>query len=80
MKFDIKVLIGYLQTLDGGIKNLDVEPAKAIGAHVRGYFQYIAPTMPPHLVLINFHSLMVMHLKTTMKLSPSTIANKLRAI
>ena len=55
VNIDIEGLIGYVQTPDRG--NKDVEPAKAIGVHVRGYFQYTAPTTPPHLALTNFHSL-----------------------
>ena len=66
--------------MDGGNKAHD--PAKAIGAHVRGYFQYTTPTTPPYLALTNFQSLTnyFMHLKTKMNYGPTTITEKLRAV
>ena len=68
----------YLQTLDGG--NKDHEPAKAIGAHVRGYFQFTKPTKPPHMALLNFDTLLkyFTHIKT--KYRATTVADKLRAV
>ena len=80
VNFNIDGLIGYLQTLDGS--NKDYEPAKAIGAHVRGYFQYTPPTRPPHAALLDFHALTnyFSHLKTERKFSATTISDKLRAI
>lgn len=53
--FDTEGFINYLQTLDGG--NKDYEPAKAIAAHVKGYFRFTPATKPPHMALLNFHSL-----------------------
>ena len=50
--FDIDGFINYLQTLEGG--NKDYEPAKAIAAHVRGFFRFTPSTTPPHLALLNF--------------------------
>ena len=43
VNFDIEGF-AYLQTLDGG--NRDVDPVKAIAAHVKGFFQYTRPTEP----------------------------------
>ena len=52
---------------------------KAIAAHVRGYFQFTPSTNPPHMVLINFHALTeyFKHLKSNMKYSATTVADKL---
>ena len=57
-------------------------PSKAIAVHVRGYFQFKPPTDPPHMALINFRALTeyFKHLKSTMKYSATTIADKLRAL
>ena len=78
--FDIMGFASYLQTLDGG--NKETEPAKAIAAHVKGYFQYSTPTKPPHMALLDFHKLQnyFTHLKSERNLSATTIADKLRAI
>ena len=73
-------MISHLQTLDG--TNKAYEAARAIGAHVRGYFQYVQPTRPPHAALLDFHSLTTYftHLKTIRKFTATTISEKLRAI
>lgn len=59
----------YLQTLCG--TNKDFNPAKAIAAHVRGFVQFIPPTNP-QMALVD--------LKNHLRLSPTTVADKLRAI
>ena len=78
--FDIMGFASYLQTLDGG--NKETKPAKAIAAHVKGYFQYSTPTKPPHMALLDFHKLQnyFTQLKSESNSSATTIADKLRAI
>lgn len=80
VNFNIDGLVSYLQTLDGS--NKDYEPAKAIGAHVRGFFQYTPPTRPSHAALLDFHALTdyFSFLKNERKFSATTISDKLRAI
>lgn len=72
--------IAYLQTLDGGNKGF--EPAKAIAAHARGYFEYTPETTPAYMAILNFKSLQnyFTHLQKTMKFSATTIAEKLRSL
>ena len=80
MSFDIEGFINYLQTMEGG--NKDILPAKATAAHVRGFFRYTPETQPAYKALMCYQSLQnyFNHLKSTMKFSATTIAEKLRAI
>ena len=80
VNFDIAGFTNYLQTMEGG--NKDVGPAKAIAAHVRGYFRHTPDRSPPHQALLEYQSLQqyFTHLKGTMEFAATTIAEKLRAI
>ena len=78
--FDIEDFTKYLQTMEGG--NKDLLPAQAVAAHVKGFFRFTPETTPPHKALITYQSLQqyFTHLKSTMKFSATTIAEKLRAV
>ena len=78
--FDIEAFEQHLQTYEGG--NKDPSPAKATAAHVKAFFRFTPETTPPYKALMCFQSLQhyFAHLKTTMKFSPTTIQEKLRAI
>ena len=80
MAFNIDGFTEYLQTMEGG--NKDVLPAKATAAHVRGFFRYTPETTPAYKALMSFQSLQCYftHVKSTMKFSATTIAEKLRAV
>ena len=80
MAFDLQGFEEYLKTYEGG--NKDPLPAKAIAAHVKGFFRFTPETSPPYKALISFQSLQnyFTHLKATLKLCATTIQEKLRAI
>lgn len=80
MTFDIQGFEEYLMTYEGG--NKDPSPAKAIAAHVKGFFRFTPETEPSYKALICFQSLQgyFTYLKATLKLCATTIQEKLRAI
>ena len=53
--FDIDGFIPYLQSMEGG--NKDLLPEKATAAHIRSFFRFTPETTPPHKALLCFTKL-----------------------